>query len=160
MKILVAYYSRTGRTRTIAQTIAKQLRGDLEDIIDHKKRTGLLGWLRAGRDAGSRRLTTITTKRNPAGYDMIVFGSPIWFRNMTPAIRTYLTNHKWAGKQVAFFFTSGDNKPERAVSEMRDLVKGATVLATLSLRAKEVQEEQYEKQAKAFLDKLRKPPKK
>ena len=160
MKVLVAYYSRTGRTRTIAQTIAKRLGADLDDIVDHKKRTGLLGWLRAGRDAGNRRLTQITAKRNPASYEMVVLGSPIWFRNMTPAIRTYLTNHKLAGKRVAFFFTSSGNKIEQAVTDMRDLTKGATVLAILGLTAKEVQNEQYEAQVKAFADKLGRPAKK
>lgn len=160
MKLLVAYYSRTGRTRTIAQTVAKQLGADLDEIVDHKKRTGLLGWLRAGRDAGSRHLTTITVKRNPASYDTVLLGSPIWNGNMTPAARTYLTNHKVAGKLVAFFFTSGGNKIEKAVKEMQDLAKGATVLGTLGLRQKEVKSGQYEEQVKAFVDKLRRPAKK
>jgi len=159
MKVLVAYYSRTGRTRTIAQAIAKQLGADLDDIVDHKKRSGLLGYLRAGRDAGSRRLTQITAKHNPTGYEMVVLGGPIWFRNMTPAIRTYLTNYKLAGKRAAFFFTSGENKIERAVTEMRDLTKGASVLAILGLTAKEVQSEQYEAPVKGFVDKLRRPAK-
>jgi flavodoxin len=160
MKVLVVYYSRTGRTRTIAQTIAKRLGADLDEIVDHKKRSGLLGWLRAGRDAGSRRLTQITAKRNPTSYEMVVLGGPIWYGNMTPAIRTYLTNHKLAGKRLALFFTSSGNKIERAVTEIRELTKGTTVLATLGLTAKEVKSEQYAAQVKAFADKLGRPAKK
>ena len=159
MKLLVAYYSRTGRTQTIAQALAKQLGADIDEIVDHKKRTGLLGWLRAGRDAGSRRLTEIAVKRSPAGYDTLVLGSPIWNRNMTPAARTYLTNHKMAGKRIAFFFTSGGNKIEKAVKEMQDLAKGASVLGTLDVTQEEVKRGQYEEKVKAFADKLRRPAK-
>lgn len=152
MKLLIAYYSRTGTTRTIAQALADKLGADLDEIVDHKKRTGILGWLRAGRDAGSRRLTTITVKRNPASYEVVLLGGPLWNGNMTPAVRTYLTDHKVTGKRVAFFFTSGGNKTEKAVKEMQELAKPATFLGTLGLTAKEVKRKQYDAQLKAFVE--------
>ena len=152
MKLLVTYYSRTGTTRTIAQALANKLGADLDEIVDQKKRTGILGWLRAGRDAGSRRLTTITVKRNPASYEVVLLGGPLWNGNMTPAVRTYLTDHKVAGKRVAFFFTSGGNKTEKAVKEMQELAKPATFLGTLGLTAKEVKRKQYDAQLKAFVE--------
>jgi flavodoxin len=152
MECLIVYYSRTGRTQTIAQTLGEWLGADLDEIVDRKKRTGLLGWLRAGRDAGSRRLTTITVKREPTDYDVVLLGGPIWNGNMTPALRTYLTDHKMTGKRVAFFFTSGGNKTEKAATEMQELAKGATFVGTLGLTEKEVADKQYDERLKAFVE--------
>jgi multimeric flavodoxin WrbA len=32
-------------------------------------------------------------KKNPAGYDLVIFGSPIWAGNIAPAIRTYINQY-------------------------------------------------------------------
>ena len=40
MKILVAYYSRTGTTRKVAETIAGILKCDIEEVLDKKSRFG------------------------------------------------------------------------------------------------------------------------
>jgi flavodoxin len=157
MKPLIAYYSRTGRNETIAQTLGERLGADLDEIVDHKKRTGLLGWLRAGRDAGAHRLTTITVKRNPADYDVVLLGGPIWNGNLTPALRTYLTNHKLTGKRVAFFFVSRGNKTEKAATEMQELANGAVLLGTLGLTSKEVASQQYDTQLRAFVELVSRP---
>jgi flavodoxin len=43
MKTLVVYYSRTGTTRKVAEAIAGILRCDIEEVVDTKKRSGILG---------------------------------------------------------------------------------------------------------------------
>ena len=72
MKYLVAYYSRTGNNKTIGETIAKALSADIDEIIDKKKRTGKINWLRAGREALARKLTDIQFEKNPQDYDVLV----------------------------------------------------------------------------------------
>ncbi len=47
MKVLIVYYSRSGQTRNIAEVIAKKLGAELEEIVDHRNRKGLLGFLPA-----------------------------------------------------------------------------------------------------------------
>ena len=58
MKNLVVYYSRTGRTKKIAKEIQERLNADIEEIHDVKNREGILGWLSAGRDAGTKKTTS------------------------------------------------------------------------------------------------------
>jgi hypothetical protein len=53
MKTLVVYYSRTGNAKFVAETAAKELGADVEEIVDRKSRAGPLGWVSAGK-AGSR----------------------------------------------------------------------------------------------------------
>ena len=103
-KILVAYYTRTGNTRKIAKAIAKELNADIDEIIDLKdrKRT-ITGWFIAGKDATIKSLTDIKTEKSPEKYKLVVIGTPVWAFTMTPAVRTYLTNHKF--KKLAFFAT-------------------------------------------------------
>jgi flavodoxin len=43
MKSLVVYYSRSGNTRFVAEQISEEIGADIEEIIDIKKRKGLLG---------------------------------------------------------------------------------------------------------------------
>jgi flavodoxin len=41
-KILVVYYSRTGMTKKLANSIANLLFADIEEIVDTKNRSGLM----------------------------------------------------------------------------------------------------------------------
>jgi flavodoxin len=67
MKILVAFYSRSGRTKKVAEAISETLKCDREEIFDIKSREGVVGFLSAGTDANLRRLTAIKEiKNNPS----------------------------------------------------------------------------------------------
>jgi flavodoxin len=108
MKSLVVYYSRTGKTKFVAETIATELGSDIEEIVDLKSREGKIGWMSATRDASSEKETPIApTKQAPKDYDLIIIGTPVWAFNLTPAIRTYIKNNDLSAKKVALFFTFG-----------------------------------------------------
>ena len=53
-RTLVAYYSRTGNTRHVAEVIAAELGAELEPIVDRAERRGRLGFLRAAREGKAR----------------------------------------------------------------------------------------------------------
>ena len=85
MKALVVYYSRSGVTRKVAQALAAALGAEIEEIVDTKDRSGAGGWLKAGADASLKRLTAIQPMtKDPAGYDLVVIGTPVWGWTMTP----------------------------------------------------------------------------
>jgi flavodoxin len=78
MKSLVVYYSRTGNAKFVAETAAKELGADLEEIVDLKKRAGPLGWMSAGRAGQTGKGTEIAAATKvPADYDFIMVGTPI-----------------------------------------------------------------------------------
>ena len=65
---LVVFYSRTGNTRTIAREIAEALEADIEEVEDTTGRSGLIGWLKSGRDAVQKSLTKLKPlSKNPRG---------------------------------------------------------------------------------------------
>jgi len=56
-KSLVVFYSRTGTTKRVAESISNLLKCDVEEVIDRKDRKGPLGCLKSGSDAMSKKLT-------------------------------------------------------------------------------------------------------
>jgi len=136
MKTLVVYYTRTGNTKFIAETIAGELGADLEEVIDLKKRKGILGFLKAGRDAMLGKETEIAQKKNPAEYDLIIIGQPIWAGSPTPAIRTYLKKNDLSGKKVALFFPNLD--VSQAIAKTKALIPKSTFVGEFFLPTKEL----------------------
>ena len=128
MKILIAYYSRSGHTRRVALDIAKKLTADVDEIIDLKNRSGIIGWVMGGRDAMKENLTQIKTSKNPADYDLVIVGTPVWASNSTPAVRAYLTNFKKDLPQVAIYNTSGGTSPQKTVDSLEGIL-GKKVVA-------------------------------
>lgn len=104
---LVIYYSRTGTTKQLAQSIISLTDADSEELIDTKKRSGLLGYLKAGHAAARKWSTTIQLpKIDPSRYEKVYIGSPVRDFGMSCAMRTYLG--KYGPKlpaQVHFFCT-------------------------------------------------------
>mgnify|MGYP001024860621 CR=1 FL=1 len=132
MKTLVIYYTRTGNTRFIAETVAAELGADIEEVIDLKNRQGRLAFLPAGRDAMRGKETEIAqTKRTPTDYDLIIIGQPVWAGNPTPAIRTYLNKNDLSGKKVAVFFS--DVNLGQAVEKTKALMPNSTFVGQLAL---------------------------
>jgi flavodoxin len=133
VKSLVVYYSRTGNARYVAQIIASQIGADIEEVIDLKKRGGVLGFLSGGKDARNGKETEISpSTKSPADYDVIVVGTPIWAGKPTPAIVTYLKKNDLSGKKVAVFFTQGGKKPQ-GVEELKALIPNSTFEGELVL---------------------------
>ena len=95
MKKLVVYFSQTGNTKKVAGKIAKNLRADLDEIIDRDKR---------GEEAMFKKeLLEINFKKNPSKYDLVIIGSPVWAFGVPPATKSYMMKNKF--KRVAFFCT-------------------------------------------------------
>lgn len=154
MKTLVVYYSRTGTCKGLAQKIAKEFNSDIEELIDKKNRMGPLGWLGGGKDAAEKKLTQIEpTKYKPELYDLVIIGSPIWAGNMTPAIRTYLTENKNKIKNTAAFCTMGGNNPGQYFSNLAS-VCDKNACATLAIQQKEANSEKVAQLIKEFKNKI------
>jgi flavodoxin len=130
MKTLVIYYSRTGNTKYVAEMLAKELAADLEELTDKQDRKGIIGWLRAGRDATKGRSTDISDlTKDLKQYQTILIGQPVWAWTMVPAIRALLTKHDLATKNVALFCTMGGNGHEKCFEETVKFMPGANIIA-------------------------------
>lgn len=133
-RVLVVFHSRSGITRRVADAIAGSLRAETEEIADLKTRSGLLGYLGAGRDAWRRTLTPIgEPDRDPADYDLVIVGTPVWVGRMSSPTRSYLDRHRGRFPAIAFFCTCGGKNDEEALFADMAAVAGCEPRAVLAV---------------------------
>lgn len=138
-KVLIVYYSRTGTTRKVAAELAAMGGWDLERVIDTRSREGFLGYLRAGFDALFERHTQLAPAReDPATYDLVIVGTPVWNGSVSTPIRTWLAEHAGRLPPLAFFATEGGRGAQRAFDKMASIAN-VVPLATLELKQGEVE---------------------
>jgi flavodoxin len=150
-KILLMYYSRTGTTRRIAEEIRGSLGCDVEEVVDKKSRSGLLGWLRAGRDGGVGNLTHIGPgERDVSDYDLVIPGTPIWNGNVSAPIRTYVVENRERMPEVAFFSTQ-DGEENKAFDEMEGLCGKAPIVVVQLVSKREIKTGENKGKLEGFL---------
>jgi flavodoxin len=155
MANLVVFYSRSGKTKKIGTLISEQLKCENEEIFDTKKRSGIFGYLKSGRDAIKKKLTILQEiKKNPASYDLVIIGTPIWGANMSTPIRTYITEHKEKFKTIAFFCTEGSSGGQKCFKSMEELC-GKKPIATLEIKGKEIKKDMYREKINSFLEQFK-----
>ena len=113
-KTLVAYFSATGNTKKVAETIAEITGGTLFEIEPAQPYTeeDLDGWNESAR--GTRESKDRSTRpeiknkvEDMAQYDTIYLGFPIWWYTCPTIINTFLEQYDLAGKTIIPFATSG-----------------------------------------------------
>ena len=151
MKCLLVFYSRTGTTKKIAESISTEMNCEYEEIIDTKKRKGcFIGFIKSGFAATREKLTIIKTiQKDPELYDVVILGTPIWNKRMTPAIRTYITENKNRFKSVAFFCTLGGRGEPETFESMTKLCE-KTPVSTLAIIRKDIKNELHQDEIKNF----------
>ncbi|HPI67406.1 MAG TPA: flavodoxin [bacterium] len=156
MKILIAYYSKTGKTERVAKDLAEGLNADIEKIIDQKNRQGIWGYISGGRDALKKRLTEIgPITKNPADYDLIILGMPVWGWNLTPALRTYLLENKDKIKDYAFFVTSGNTEADKMIKYFQEIMS-KEAKALVGFNEKELTNQKiYQEKINDFITKIK-----
>ena len=153
-KTLIVFYSRTGNTRAVALAIAQALNADVEEIIDKKRRDGRLGFIVSGKDAMLKQATEIEEPaKNPADYDLVLAGTPVWANTMCAAVRTYLTRQKSALPNVAFFLTTRMSGVDSTFNNMQELA-GKAPVATLAVMERAIKRGEFADAVRDFVARL------
>lgn len=121
-RILIAFFSMGGHTRRLAEEIRSATDADIEEIIEQRPRHGAWGMLRALWDASLRRKPgVLATRHNPADYDLLVLGGPIWASHLAAPVRTFAEQYGSRARRVAFFCTEGKQGAENAFADLEKL---------------------------------------
>ena len=113
-KTLIAYFSATGNTKKVAETIAEITGGKLFEIEPAQPYTeeDLDGWNESAR--GTRESKDRSTRpevknkvQDMAQYDTIYLGFPIWWYTCPTIVNTFLEQYDLTGKTIIPFATSG-----------------------------------------------------
>jgi len=123
LKVLLAYYSRSGNTEKIAQKIAQGIEesGGEVDLVAVKsvaENNIVLGVVKAILDKKVAVKAKTVDCRN---YDLICLGTPVWLSHPAPQITSYIDLcENLAGKKAAVFVTLGGTGGEGTIQKMKD----------------------------------------
>ena len=109
-KSLVIYYSLEGNTALIAKAIAETLHADLLELqlVKSIPNKGFFKFFWGGKQVMMKERPELQPfSVNPADYDLIVLGSPVWAGSYVPAFRTFFAQSPLKGKQIALFCCYG-----------------------------------------------------
>lgn len=132
---LVAYFSATGSTEKAARKLAESLHADLFRIVPEKAYSRAdLDWM----DKKSRssiemndpgcRPAIMKEELDPASYDTIFLGFPIWWYVAPRIIQTFLETYDFSGKKIVLFATSGGSGFGKAADELKQDVPALAVI--------------------------------
>lgn len=154
MKSLLVYYSRTGTTKKLAETISNSIDCDVEEIIDTKDRSGFFGFLTSGWETLQKKQTPIERiKKDPSQYDLVIIGSPTWMHSTPSPIRTFLFEAGDKIDKTAFFCTYGGSGYEKVFEEMQKLSQ-KNPISKLNLRSRDLKKEESVQKVKEFVDEI------
>ncbi len=134
-KVLIVYYSRTGNTEAVADTIHSLLPdADLfeveraEPYPDGYTETTEVAQEELQSNARPALADDLTAEEF-AGYDTILFGFPIWWGQAPMSMFTFLDNHAddLEGMNLVTFCTAASSPISGSTQMIRDNAHGATV---------------------------------
>ena len=129
-KMLVAYFSHSGNTRTVAEQIREATGADIFEIepaaayptnyqavVDQAKKEVNSGFKPALK----------SKPENLGKYDIIFVGSPCWWYTIAPPVATFLSSYDLSGKTIAPFMTHEGSRMGHSEADIKKLCTTATV---------------------------------
>ncbi|MBQ6497769.1 MAG: NAD(P)H-dependent oxidoreductase [Bacilli bacterium] len=125
-KTLVAYFSASGVTKTVAEKISKAVEGDLFEIEPVEKYTDAdLDWM----DKNSRSTIEMNDRsfrppvknkvENLEDYQKVVIGFPVWWYTAPTIINTFIEENDLTGKEIYVFCTSGSSGVDGSLNDLK-----------------------------------------
>ena len=131
MKTAVVYYSLDGDCAFVADQIKDGLNADLVQLYmqDEKKRRGFAKYFWGGGMVFKRKKPPLKPYTfDPAAYELIVIGVPVWAGSPAPPIQTFLSETGISGKKIALFVCHGGGKGN-ALNTLKTLLSGNEIIA-------------------------------
>lgn len=128
-KVLIAYYSRSGNTKAVAQKIQSVTGGDLFEIKplkpypkDYDTMTQLVQ-----KEKQQDIRPELADNGNIKDYDVVFVGTPVWWYTLSSPVKTFLTKNDFSGKTIVPFCTHGGGGASSTYADMQKLAPNAKV---------------------------------
>lgn len=152
LRTLIVYYSRSGVTKNLAAALVTKMECDHEQIVDLTERSGFRGYWRSVAQARQLMPSAIMPpRRDPAAYDLVVIGTPVWGWSVSPPVRAYLLTNRFSLPDVAFFCTMTIGGGAAAFRQMQHL-SGKVPRAVMAITKREAAHHGFKDRLEAFLD--------
>lgn len=128
--ILVTYFSRSGNTEQVADSIVELTGGTLFEIVPEEPYPDdydeTVERFRRERDEDARPAVAGMVE-NIESYDVIFVGYPIWGGDIPYVVRTFLEQYDLSGKTIVPFCTHGGSRFGSSLSTLAELCPDSTI---------------------------------
>ncbi len=135
-KILIVYYSLTGNTQLIAESLRDTIEADileLKPIKELKANSGTRFMWGGYQSTMKKKPELMDFDINPLEYDLIILGTPVWAWNISPPMRSFLSKFDLTGKKVALWMChAGDGV--KAMERFKEALKNANIVQSISFQ--------------------------
>lgn len=110
-KVLIVYYSFTGKTEDIAKQISALTKGDLHRLNTQEEfKSSPAFYANVKKQLSDKNYPPLKGEMpDISGYDTVFVGAPVWWYTMATPLFTYLEQTDFKGKKVVPFSTQGSN---------------------------------------------------
>ena len=140
MKILIIFYSYSGKTKVFAEKKAQELDAKTCQVMEKKLRSKFNAYV-LGSHAAMRQNQSdiIPLDVDLMDYDTIIIAGPIWAGLPAPAVNSIISLLP-TGKEVEVYFTSGSGK-SKGQEKVKQLVlqKGCSFFGYHDVKESEIQ---------------------
>ena len=158
MKSILVYYSLEGNTAWAAERIAAATGADvlrLEPVKAYPD-SGFRKFFWGGKSAVMAETPKLAPYAfDPAAYERVVFGFPVWASNVCPPIRSFIKENDLSGKRIAAFACQGGSGAGKAFARLKAALGVGELEAELVLiDPKNRPSEENERRLREFCAKL------
>lgn len=158
MKALIVYYSQGGNTEYAAKRIAGQTGADLLRLEPEKAYpdSGFRKFFRGGKSAVMAEKPKLKPYSFDAGrYDTIIFGFPVWAGNITPPLRTFISENSLSGAACAAFACQSGAGAEKAFGKLADCLGHGLARTLVLIDPKDKPDPAKDRQIDTFCEALK-----
>lgn len=156
-KILVAYFSYSGNTKTVAEKIQKNTNAeifrietkedypsDYDDVVD-----------KAQQEQDENARPELKSKvENLDDYDVIFLGYPNWWGTMPMALFTFWEENNLDGKTIVPFCTHEGSELGRSEDDIKSLCSKSTIKEGLAIRGSDVNADDTDSEINKWIENL------
>jgi flavodoxin len=146
-KVLIAYFSWSGNTRTMALQIQKQVGGDLFEITTAKpypkNYDECVAFAKKEQENKARPSLGAELKdkvKDISDYEVIFIGYPNWWGTMPMVLFTFLEKYDLKGKTIVPFCTHGGGRWGRSLDDLKKLCPKSNVREGLAVSGNSVRQ--------------------
>jgi len=135
-KILIVYYSLTGNTQFIAETIRDTIKADILELkpVKELNPSSSMKYMWGGFQATMKKKPELNEiDKNPLDYDLLFLGTPVWAWTYSPPLRSFLSMYDLSGKKIAIW-TCSAGEPGKGLERFSNALKDTEIIGKIGFR--------------------------
>lgn len=157
-KVLIVYYSYTGNTEKLANSIKEKTNADIveiEPVVPYSDDYDTVVDEAKEEENEDFKPEIKTKVDNLDSYDLILIGSPLWWYQIAPPVKTFLAQHDLSNKKTALFITHGGSGLAQSEDNIKDLCPNSNILKSIAINGDDIATSDTDKEVNAWLKGLK-----